>query len=118
MQSVLVTPHRTLTHKGMARAIIKPDTTGIVHVTARVENVTQEATFLVENQQNGTGTAGSEHDGDLPGDANPRNRGQPGGLPRLSPLGRMASRTRAHAHGRAVVNGFVSAACGGHVASQ
>jgi hypothetical protein len=56
-QSALLTPPRALTQDGKARAVVEPNTTGIMRVTAQVDNVTRQGTFLVENQQTGNGTA-------------------------------------------------------------
>jgi hypothetical protein len=51
VQSVALTPQRTTTKGGVARAIIEPSTTGVVYVMARVENAAQEASFLVMTHQ-------------------------------------------------------------------
>jgi hypothetical protein len=57
--SASITPPRAMTSNGVARAVLEPQTTGVVHVTARMENLTQSIGITVSNS-----------DGSVPGSAN------------------------------------------------
>jgi hypothetical protein len=48
-QNVSLTPAEALTRNGEARAILQPNTTGVVQVMARVDNITREAAIAVSN---------------------------------------------------------------------
>lgn len=56
--SASVTPQQARTRDGMVRAILEPQTTGVLRVRAHVENVTQESSIAVSNP------AGPRSDGD------------------------------------------------------
>jgi hypothetical protein len=47
--SASITPPRAMTSNGVARAVLEPQTTGVVHVTARMENLTQQIAITVSN---------------------------------------------------------------------
>lgn len=53
VQSASLTPQRAVTHDGMARAVLEPQTTGVIRVMVHVENLTQQVTITV-----GTAPAG------------------------------------------------------------
>lgn len=42
-------PQRVVTHDGSARAIIIPNTSGVVRVTVQIDDITQEAEFVVQS---------------------------------------------------------------------
>ena len=49
-QSVGLAPLQTVTRDGMARAIFaQPQTTGVVHITARVDNTTARTRITIQN---------------------------------------------------------------------
>jgi len=54
-QNAALTPAEALTRQGEARAIFQANTTGVVHVMARVDNVTREATITVNSRPSPTG---------------------------------------------------------------
>lgn len=54
-QRASLTPTRAVTQAGLAHTVLTPDTTGIVSVEARVENVRQRAQFLVQSRDYSTG---------------------------------------------------------------
>lgn len=47
--SASITPPRAMTRAGVARAVLEPQTTGVVQVMAHIENLTQEITVRVSN---------------------------------------------------------------------
>jgi hypothetical protein len=49
VENASLTPQRAVTHDGSARAIFVPQTTGAVHLTARVENIAHETTIVVQS---------------------------------------------------------------------
>jgi len=58
-QSVALAPSHTTTHGGRARAVVSnPQTTGVVHILARVDNITAQARLTVE-KYGGGGNSGS-----------------------------------------------------------
>ena len=52
-----ITPQRALTRDGKARAIVEPRTTGLVQVMVRVDDATQNASFLAQDIEYGVSTA-------------------------------------------------------------
>ena len=54
-QNTALTPAETRTRNGEARAIFQANTTGVVHVMARVDNVTREAAITVNSRPSPTG---------------------------------------------------------------
>jgi hypothetical protein len=54
-QNAAIAPAETLTRNGEAHAIFQANTTGVVHVTAQVDNVTREATITVESRPSPSG---------------------------------------------------------------
>ena len=54
-QNVSFTPAEARTRNGEARAIFQANTTGVVHVMARVDNVTREAAITVNSRPSPTG---------------------------------------------------------------
>ena len=57
-QSASITPQQAHTRDGRVRAILEPETTGLIRVRARVENVTQEVAIVVSRR--GEGGSSSE----------------------------------------------------------
>jgi len=58
-QSIALAPSHTTTRGGRARAVVSnPQTTGVVHILARVDNITAQARLTVE-KYGGGGNAGS-----------------------------------------------------------
>ena len=58
-QSIALAPSQTTTRGGRARAVVSdPQTTGVVHILARVDNITAQARLTVE-KYGGGGNAGS-----------------------------------------------------------
>jgi uncharacterized protein (DUF58 family) len=54
-QNAALTPAEARTRNGEARAIFQANTTGVVHVMARVDNVTREAAITVNSRPSPTG---------------------------------------------------------------
>ena len=55
--SVAMTPSQTRTRRGIARAIVaEPQTTGVVRVTAHVDQMTAQAMLTVERYGGGGGS--------------------------------------------------------------
>jgi hypothetical protein len=54
-QNAALTPAEARTRNGEARTIFQANTTGVVHVTARVDNVTREAAITVNSRPSPTG---------------------------------------------------------------
>jgi hypothetical protein len=54
-QNTALTPAEARTRNGEARAIFQANTTGVVHVMARVDNVTREAAITVNSRPSPTG---------------------------------------------------------------
>ena len=54
-QNAAIAPAETLTRNGEAHAIFQANTTGVVHITAQVDNVTREATITVESRPSPSG---------------------------------------------------------------
>jgi hypothetical protein len=54
-QSASVSPQVAYTRQGTARALFQASTTGVVHVTVRVDNATQEARITVASRPSPTG---------------------------------------------------------------
>ena len=59
-QSASLMPQHTITHGGIARAVLEPSSIGVVRVTARVENSTQKVAIVVSPAPSGGGAAESE----------------------------------------------------------
>jgi len=57
-QSASITPQQASTRAGSVRAILEPETPGLLRVRARVENVTQEVAIVVAKP--GEGSSSSE----------------------------------------------------------
>ena len=54
-QNAAITPAEARTRNGDARAIFQANTTGVVHIMARVDNVTREAAITVSSRPSPTG---------------------------------------------------------------
>jgi hypothetical protein len=59
VQSVSLTPERTRTQSGTARAILEPATIGVLHVQAQVENLTQDILIRVSNASTSNPSGGN-----------------------------------------------------------
>ena len=57
VQNATLLPQHTLTHNGMARAVLEPHTTGVVRVMAEVNGQTQETVITVSPRNFGVNTA-------------------------------------------------------------
>lgn len=57
-QSASITPQRAVTHDGMVRAVLEPQTTGALQVMVHVENLTQQVTITIATEPGG-GAPGS-----------------------------------------------------------
>ncbi|HSX79318.1 MAG TPA: hypothetical protein VLQ80_12210 [Candidatus Saccharimonadia bacterium] len=54
-QNVSFTPTEARTRNGEAQTIFEANTTGVVHIMARVDNVTREATITIQSRPSPTG---------------------------------------------------------------
>jgi hypothetical protein len=54
-QNVSFTPPEARTRNGEARTIFEANTTGVVHILARVDNVTREARITIQSRPSPTG---------------------------------------------------------------
>jgi len=54
-QNVSFSPTETRTSNGAARTIFEANTTGVVHIMARVDNVTREARITIQSRPSPTG---------------------------------------------------------------